>query len=116
MKYIVTVRETHAAKYEVEANSPDEARMKVHQGKGDYIDGTTEYVELQNNFLKWEVEEDGPKLDPETVARVKKLSREQAVELLEAHEYVCLDRDTIDELRAEIYKSISAGILTLPEE
>lgn len=55
MRYKVIAREIWTQEYEVEADSPAEARDLVNMGKGEAIDNTLDYSETCDKFT-FEVE------------------------------------------------------------
>ena len=55
-KFHVGVREVHVQTVEVEAENAEEAREKVQEGEGDYLDNMLEYSHCLDSDL-WTVEE-----------------------------------------------------------
>jgi hypothetical protein len=117
MKFIITAQERHDAKYEVEADSPDEAKMKVHRGRGDYIEGTTEFVELNNNFLQWEAVAEEPAISIVEIAKkVRNMGRRMVIEILEDNGLGVLENETTVCLHNRLINAVDDGTATLPEE
>lgn len=54
--YIVSVREVHVQQVKVEAASEDEAKTKVVEGEGEYLDDKLEYSHTLDKDL-WTVEQ-----------------------------------------------------------
>lgn len=46
--YILTVAECHQSQYEIEADDMESAYKQFLNGEGEVIDGTTEYIELDD--------------------------------------------------------------------
>lgn len=57
-KFIVNIREVHTQMVEVEAEDKKDAKIKVAQGEGTYLDNTLEYSHTLNKST-WTVDEGG---------------------------------------------------------
>ena len=60
MIYHVQIHEVWIQKIAVEADSPEEARQKVLEGEGEYLDGELEYSRAMDNEEEWVVEKAAP--------------------------------------------------------
>jgi hypothetical protein len=56
MKYIVNVREVHIQMVEVEAQNKNEAKQKVKEGEGEYLDNSLGYSHALDSDT-WTVDE-----------------------------------------------------------
>lgn len=56
--YIVEVPEVHYQKVRVNADSPEQARQKVSDGEGDYLNNALEYSHTLDNLETWNVDEE----------------------------------------------------------
>jgi hypothetical protein len=64
MKYLVSVREVHIQMVEVEAESPEDAKEKVAEGEGRYLDNALEYSHSLEPDT-WTVDSDEAEADDE---------------------------------------------------
>jgi hypothetical protein len=119
MKYIVTAQERHDAKYEVEADSPDEARSRVANGKGTLIDDTTEFVDVLPNHGDWPVtsadEAVGHDIN-ELWKAIDKMDKKEVCQILADNDYDYRESDFLDVLKSRLRVYVADGDIELPEE
>ena len=119
MKYIVTAQERHDAKYEVEADSPEEARRRVATGKGQLIDDTTEFVEILPDFLNWDVvsadEADCRDIN-ELWKAINRMDKKEVCRILADNDYDYRESDFLDVLKSRLRVYVADGDIELPEE
>jgi len=119
MKFIVTARERHDSKYEVEADTPEEARRNVAQGKGTVIDDTTEFVDLLPGFETWDVvsgdEAVGQEIN-ELWKQIDRMDKKEVCTILGDNDYDYRESDTLDVLKTRLRVYVADGDILLPEE
>lgn len=119
MKYIVTAQERHDAKYEVEADSPEEARVNVAKGNGILIDDTAEFVELLTNCERWDVvsadEAIGRDIN-ELWKAIDRMDKKEVCQILADNDYDYRESDFLDVLKSRLRVYVADGDIELPEE
>lgn len=119
MKYIVTAQERHDAKYEVEADSPEEARRKVLLGKGQYLDDTGSFVEILPDYLNWHVESRDENIGREINElwkAIDRMDKKEVCQILADNDYDYRESDFLEALKSRLRVYVADGDIELPEE